>query len=429
MSVLQWIIVVGTAGYLLISAVRIALTVAILRRPEQADPPAEIAAEPVTVLQTVRSGDPLLAGMLRENIENNPQARFVWLADADDEEGSRVCAGLAAAARPQPPGSVTVTLTPPLPAGLNPKVFKLACAQDSCGELIAVLDDDTVLPPGALDRARRELSRGDLVTGVPVYRPGHGLYGRLVASFVNGSSLITYLPVLWFTRPVTINGMFYLTRRSVLESLGGFAAIEGRLCDDYEMAKLYRRGGKTIVQSAIIHPLSTTVPGLAAYIRLTRRWMFCAGQLFREELPLVAIAMVVLPAVAPLALVLTAAVGGQPALLGLVLAAMTVKAAAMAALRRRAVAQPASEPQPAAGPQQWTCAAANRDSAGPPLLRVAATVAAGARDVLLELLADLLVPLNTATALVRPGQVRWRDRVIDVRDGAVANQQTVASRR
>ena len=45
------------------------------------------------------------------------------------------------------------------------------------------------------------------------------------------------------------------------------------------------------------------------------------------------------------------------------------------------------------------------------------------------MLADLLVPLNTASALVRPGQVRWRDRVIDVRDGAVAHQQTVASRR
>ena len=236
-------------------------------------------------LQTVRSGDPLLAGVLAENVANHPGERFLWLVDEDDLEARRITAGLSATAEA---ANAAVILIPPLPPGTNPKVFKLALAQDRCGELIAVLDDDTVLPAGALDRARRELRRGDLVTGLPMYRPGRGLYGRLVAAFVNGSALVTYLPVLWFTRPVTINGMFYLTRRTVLESLGGFAAIEDRLCDDYEMAKLYRRGGRRIVQSTIVHPLCTTVPGLRAYSRLMRRWMFCTGQLFREELPLAA---------------------------------------------------------------------------------------------------------------------------------------------
>lgn len=387
-----WLAVVsGTLVYLGLSAVRIALAAGILHRPGPVAASEEFASELITVLQTVRSGDPQLADVLAENLTSHPMARFLWLVDADDPMARQITAELSATAAAV---NAEVILSPPLPPGTNPKVFKLALAQDRCGELVAVLDDDTVLPAGALDRARRELCRGDLVTGLPMYRPGQGFYGRLVAAFVNGSALVTYLPVLWFRRPVTINGMFYLTRRSVLESLGGFAAIQDRLCDDYEIAKLYRHGGRRIVQSTIIHPLCTTVPGMRAYARLMRRWMFCAGQLFREELPLAAVVLVVLPSLLPLALAVTAVACGQPILLAIVLAAMAVKASAMAVLRRR----------------------------------VAGT-ADGPREVLLEVLADLLVPLNTASALVRPSSVRWRDREIKVRAGTIASPpQTVGHR-
>jgi ceramide glucosyltransferase len=379
--------------YLLLSALRVALATAYLRRPGPVAAPAEVAAEPITVLQAVRSGDPLLASQLRENLVNHPGVRFLWLVDADDPEGRRITADLSAAGT-----GAEVMLMPPLPAGANPKVFKLARALPSCGELVAVLDDDTVLPPGALERARRELSRGDLVTGIPVYRPGRGLYGRLVAAFVNGSALVTYLPVLWFISPVTINGMFYLTRRGVLESLGGFAAIQDRLCDDYELAKLYRGAGRRIVQSTIMHPLSTTVPDLATYLRLMRRWMIFAGQLFREELPVAVAGLVVLPGLLPLALVLGAALCGQPLLLAVVLLSLLAKATAMAVLRRRAAA-----------PGEGT--------------------AEGPRIVLLEVLADLLLPVNTASALVRPGVVQWRDRVIRVDGGAVNGARGTAGGR
>jgi ceramide glucosyltransferase len=380
-----WLAVVtGTAVYLGLTAVRIALASAILRRPEPAAPPDDLAAVPVTVVQPIRSGDPQLGDVLSENLANHPDARFLWLVDEDDPEAQEITGRLSG------PDNAEVILMPPLPPGTNPKVFKLALAQDLCTELVAVLDDDTVLPPGALVRARRELSRGDLVTALPLYRPGRGIYGRLVAAFVNGSALITYLPVLWFTRPVTINGMFYLTRRSVLEKLGGFRVIQNRLCDDYEIAKLYRHGGHRLVQSVIIHPLRTTVPDLRTYLRLMQRWMFCANQLFREELPPAAIVLVVLPSLLPLVLTITALAGGQPWLLALVLAAMAVKATAMAVVRHRV-----------AGTRE------------------------GPREVLLEVIADLLIPVNTATALARPRSVQWRDRVMKVDAGTIAAVDTM----
>ncbi len=333
----------------------------------------------VTVLQAIRSGDPLLPHLLAENLATTPGARFVWLVDADDPPGQRAAAQAISAARAS--GStpdVEVVLAPPLPQGRNPKVFKLALALPRCGEVLAVLDDDVVLPPGALARAVGALANGDLVTGVPVYREQGSLASRLVAAFVNGSSLLTYLPLARLSEPVTINGMFYVARRSTLEALGGFAAIEDRLCDDYELARLYRSAGRRIVQAPVVHPLATTVPGPRAYARIMRRWMVFGRHVLGEDLTPAVLALVVLPAVLPLAAAL-AALASRSAVAGVVVAlALAVKVTTTALLRRGAPPAPASP--------------------------------AGAA---LEVVADLLLPVHLVAAAVRPRRVTWRDRRID----------------
>lgn len=365
--------------FVFLTAVRIALAVRPLSRARQlaAEPPGA-AATPITVMQPILSGDPGLAALLAENLANQPAARFLWLVDEDDAEGRRIAAELA------PHGNVEVLLAPPVPQGKNPKVFKLALGLPCCGEVFAVLDDDTVLPPGALDRAAAALDEGDLVTGLPVYRPGTTLWSRLVAAFVNGSALVTYLPMLAFGPPVTINGMFYLTRRSTLESLGGFDAIVDRLCDDYELAKLYRRAGRRIVQTPIAHPLSTTVPDFASYARLLRRWMVFAQQLFRESLTLPMVALVVLPAFLPLATLAVALAARSLPALGVALGAVLAKAIALAILRRHTL-----------GTRE------------------------GLSNVALEVVADLVQPLHALAAAVRPHRIRWRSREIQIEAGGV----------
>jgi ceramide glucosyltransferase len=368
-------VAVGVAGlFLAITAVRMALAVAVLRRPEPAAGPA---AGRVTVVQAILAGDPTMPANLRENLANHPDAHFVWLIDYSDAEGRRVADELAGSTA----ATVDVVLTPPAPPGTNPKVFKLVRGAPLAGDLIAVLDDDTVLPPGALDRAVAALSQGDLVTGIPVYRVFGGVWSRLVAAFVNSNSILTYLPVLVFSQPVTINGMFVLTRHDVLDELGGFAAIVDRLCDDYELAKLYRRAGRRIVQTTIVHPLSTTVSGAADYARLLRRWLVFANQLLRESMTLPAFCLVVVPAVLPLVSVVLAVAGGSPVALATVLCVLLVKAVAVAALRRR----------------------------------TAATAAEGPATVVAEVVSDLLLPLHALTTAVRPRRVRWRGK--DIRFG------------
>lgn len=357
-----------------LTALRIGLVLRFLARDPKGSLPGD---DQVTVMQAILSGDPSLGCNLEENLGNHPEARFLWLIDEDDG----VARELAARWQGE---RVEVLLAPPPPQGRNPKVFKLALGLPRvAGPLVAVLDDDTVLPPGALARARIALDRGDLVTGLPYYRPEGSFWSRMVAAFVNSNALVTYLPILSFRGPVTINGMFYLTRKETLERLGGFAAIEERLCDDYELAQLYLRAGLRIVQTTVVHPISTTVRDAADYFRILRRWMVFANHLFRDAIDLPMIALVVLPALMPLFLIVLAAFAGWPAFVA-VLAGLLVKAVAMAALRRRAIG--------------------SRETVS---------------GILLEMLADLLQPLHAATALFRPKAIRWRSRSIVVEDGTV----------
>lgn len=372
-----------------LTAVRAALAWRVLRTGAlRADDGARPGPAPdlagVTVLQAIRSGDPLLPLLLAENLATTPEARFLWLVDADDAAGQDAAARALRAARASGrTPDLEVLLAPPLPQGRNPKVYKLALALPRCGEVVAVLDDDVVLPPGALAGAVAALAHGDLVTGVPVYREQGSLASRLVAAFVNGSSLLTYLPLARLSEPVTINGMFYVTRRPTLEALGGFAAIEDRLCDDYELARLYRAAGRRIVQAPVVHPLATTVPGPRAYARIMRRWMVFGRQVLGEDLTPAVLALVVLPAVLPLAAVALAAAAwatsGSAVALAVVGLALLAKVTTTALLRRSAPPAPAS--------------------------------LAGAA---LEVLADLLLPYHLVAAAVRPHRITWRDRQIDV---------------
>ncbi len=365
-----------------LTALRIGLAVRFLARDRKAAAVsgatgAGFDESRVTVMQAILSGDPTLRRNLEENLQHHPEARFLWLIDEDD----LVARGIA---RELESGRVEILLAPPPPQGRNPKVFKLVLGLPRLkGDWLAVLDDDTVLPPGALARAGLALNQGDLATGLPYYRPEGSLASRLVAAFVNSNALVTYLPILAFRSPVTINGMFYLTRKETLERLGGFAAIEDRLCDDYELARLYLRAGLRIVQTAVIHPISTTVRGAADYARILRRWMVFANHLFREAIDPLMIVLVVIPALMPLLLLILAGFSGFAAV-GITLGGLLIKAAAMAALRRHAI-----------GSQE--------------------TVS----GLVLEVIADLLQPFHAATALIRPGSIRWRSRSIEVTDGRV----------
>lgn len=371
------------AAYLGAYAVRLGLAAARLRRdppprPRSGALPTRPAPSIVTVAQPILSGDPQLGGLLAENLAANPGVPFLWLVDADDPEGLRVCRPLAAA-HPQ----VTLVVMPPVPQGRNPKTFKLIEAHQRCRTpVLAVLDDDTVLPAGALDAAVAALGEGDLVTGIPCYRPGATVWSRLVAAFVNGNALVTYLPMAELAPPVTINGMFVVMRLETLEQVGGFSAIESALTDDLALAQLFRAAGRTIVQTTVVHPLATTIPDLRSYVRLQRRWMVFAGRLFREQPDLRVLGLVAIPSTLPAPAALVALATRSPRAAAWLAATLGLKALSMAVLRGRVLGTPETP----------------------------ATVAA-------EMAADLLQPWHAAAGIVRPRQIQWRTRTIRLHSG------------
>ena len=371
-----------TGAYAALSAMRIGLSVHNWLRVEQAvarsattQADRQPDERPITVLQPILSGDPALPRLLAENLAHDLTARFVWLVDVDDAEGRRITAELAATC-----DRVEVLLCPPCPPLTNPKVFKLALGLPRCTELVAVLDDDTVLPPGALPTARAALAEADLATGLPWYSPGPGPWAQLVAGFVNGNSLITYFSMLGFGQPVTINGMFYLTSRSALARAGGLEAILDRVCDDYELAQLYRGAGLRLAQTTITHPVTTEVPDAAAYGRLMHRWMVFASRLLSGSLSPQLTLLVLAPAVLPPAAIAVALGSGAAGAAVGVGVAVGAKVAATQAARARLTPQV---------PRRFGY----------------------------EYVADLLLPVQSALAILLPRRITWRGRRLRIVDG------------
>lgn len=270
----------ASAGvYLLLLATKAILSLrAAARRPE-----VEQLDAPVTVLQPILGGDPALRATLQGNLRHiSPAARFVWLIDEADTAGREAAEPLLSAAAF--PDRVTVFLCPPCPAGINPKLFKLNLAlPDVTTEYVAVLDDDTSLAPEHLPRAIAALAEADLYTGLPRYVSGVGPWSELVAQFVNNNSVMTYLSLLDWTGPLTINGMFYVLRTETLRGWGGFQPLLGQLCDDYALARLAQRHGGRIRQGTTAQLIQTFIDGPRRYFSLMHRWFVFANVLVLDQ--------------------------------------------------------------------------------------------------------------------------------------------------
>lgn len=264
----------------------------------------------VSILQPILSGDPTLAQTLGHNLATpcTFPREFIWLVDEDDATGQQISGELCAA---HPNADVQVHLLPRAPQGQNPKTFKLVRGlEHATGDVICVLDDDTMLPPGGLELCLPYLDEpaAGLVFGLPYQVNFGNLWSSLVAAFVNSSSLLTYIPYTTLHEPVTINGMFYALRRETLAAIGGFAGLEPILADDFAIAQRVRTHGYRLVQTPLCHAISTHVAGPRRYLSLIQRWFIFPRESIMRHLPRHEQALVyglaLFPALAPLLLLI-----------------------------------------------------------------------------------------------------------------------------
>lgn len=112
--------------------------------------------------------------------------------------------------------------------------------------VLLVLDDDARLSAAALAQLVDELGVAgvDLVTALPCYRDDAAHGARLMAQFVNNNAVLTYLGLLPWLPPLSINGMCYALRSERLRDLGGFSPLLRMLADDLALARALRRQGR-----------------------------------------------------------------------------------------------------------------------------------------------------------------------------------------
>lgn len=259
-----------------------------VRRFFRQPPPPLKLPRLVSILQPILSGDPTLADCLAANLRSRSACarEYLWLLDEDDQAGIQLCQQTASL---HPQVSVQIILLPPPGPDENPKTIKLiAGLAHARGDVICVLDDDTRLPDGGLETCLAYLDQpgAGLAFGLPYYISFINLWSSLVAAFVNSYSLLTYIPYLRFSQPVTINGMFYLLKRSRLEQIGGWNGLEHILADDFAIAQRVRAHGYTLIQTPVRHAISTFVPSPRRYLDLLQRWfIFPRASLMRYLQP------------------------------------------------------------------------------------------------------------------------------------------------
>jgi ceramide glucosyltransferase len=273
------VLAAGAVVYLAILGVKSGLAVSYTRRYQAPARPADLAA--ATIVQPILSGDPDLEAALRHNLDAVPEARFLWLIDRDDAEAAAIAARLEAT---HPEHRIERIAAPPPPPAVNPKLFKLELARAMVTDgSFVVLDDDTRLTREGLSALVSALETHTLATGLPCYLARGNTFSRLLAQFVNNNAAVTYLPLLAFAPPPTINGMTYALRPATLTWLGGFAPLSHQLADDLAVARRVIDRNGTIVQTPYPQFVATTVRDARHYWSLMHRWFLFALLLMREQ--------------------------------------------------------------------------------------------------------------------------------------------------
>jgi ceramide glucosyltransferase len=265
----------------------------------------------VSIIQPILSGDPTMATCLENSLKLNCQSalEFIWLVDQEDTKGISICQELSAR---YPACQTSLIIVPQAPANNSPKTFKLIEGRKVAqGDVICVLDDDTILPVDGLDIALSFLDQPGvgLAFGLPYYVNFSNAWSSMVSAYVNSNSLLSYIPYLAITEPFTINGMFYVLRSEVLDGMGGFAAIKQTFADDFAIAQLCRTHGYKLAQTPVCHGISTQVRDAKHYTSLLQRWfVFPRESILRHVSTFdkaVLYIIAVLPALFPLILMLS----------------------------------------------------------------------------------------------------------------------------
>ncbi len=287
----------------------VALLGGFLWRPCKDYPPHKRA--PVSILKPLHGDEPNLYENLRTFcVQDYPRYQILFGVHRADDPAGAVGQRLQAEF-PQLDIQLVVDARH---YGVNPKINNLINLRERAKyEWLVIADSDICVERDYLEAVTSPLNDPNVGVVTCVYRAKQkeGLWARLGAAFVND----------WFAPSVHISlllrlqaycaGATMAMRASVLEQIGGFAAVKDQLADDYWIGKLCReRGLKTVVAAQAV-TTDINMGSLQSMWQQELRWMrttkcltpICFGFLFvTMTTPLLWLALLLSPSI-PMALI------------------------------------------------------------------------------------------------------------------------------
>lgn len=235
----------------------------------------------VTIVQPILSGDPTLEDTLTYNLHANSEVNYLWLIDDSDTKAQELTHMLKQDFQHI---NIKVISYRDCPDKINPKVFKLNQGlKKVLTDYVIILDDDAMLQPETLQDLVVNLKENDLTTGLPIYKDNDNFWCKLMTQFVNNNSAMTYLPLLWFWKPVSINGMCYAMKLQTVQQLNYFEGILTFLADDLSLALIMKQKGMKLYQSRKHVVLQTNIEDSNRYVNLMHRWFLFAKLLLKNH--------------------------------------------------------------------------------------------------------------------------------------------------
>jgi ceramide glucosyltransferase len=299
-KILSGILLLAVCGSIVYSLLQIVAA----RRYLAVRAPALLASEPISILKPLAGLDLDLESNLRTVFEQDyPKFEILFAVRHQDDPAAEVVARLQREF-PKVSSRLMITGDPPY---ANAKVFSLECMLAAASnDLVVMSDSDIRVATDLLRTVAAEFQEPQLGVATCPYRavPGASFWSRLEATGMNtdfwGSAFVArMLEGMRFAVGPTI-----AARRTVLQSIGGFARFKDYLAEDFVLGRFAAEAGHGVILSSYViehHIGSATlrqnVEHRLRWARSTRRSRPAGyiGQLFTMPLPLALLVCVASP--------------------------------------------------------------------------------------------------------------------------------------
>lgn len=284
--------------YLTILAFKTLLTIWVPKQKLIDKEPIDLSQ--ITIVQPILSGNLNLEETLTYNLHSNSEVNYLWLIDNNDVNAQELTSNLK---KDFEHINIQILSYPNCPDQINPKVFKLNKGiKKVLTDYVIVLDANAMLNPETLKDLIINLKDNDLTTGLPIYKDNDNFWCKLMTQFVNNNSAMTYLPLLWLWKPISINGMCYAMKLQTIQQLGYFEKSLSDVAEDLSLALIMKEKGMKIFQSRKHILLQANIENRVRYMNLMQSCFLLTKLLIKNNSLKESFAIIILHVLPPLML-------------------------------------------------------------------------------------------------------------------------------